>query len=581
MPLKDFRRVAARALLRAETDAPDQGMRAGAHWVVLVVAVAASAIMAVRLGQDVSWDFQNYHYYSGYAFLNKPLDYDFAPGQEQSFHNPLLHVPTWLMISRLPARAAAALLGALQGLNLYLVFLISWRLFRRWNRTPRFLISLGNAAAGFYGTIQIAELGTTFGDTLVSIPILAGLLIVLIWLQSREEGRRRACLLLFPAGLLAGVAFGLKATVIVYVAGLLVCMTILMIRRRMRAKCLAVFCIGLAAGFVAAYGYWGVHLHREYRNPVYPYLNQIFRSPFYSLENTRDARFLPRTWQEGLFYPFYFAHRNVLASEVNFRDARMAIAHVSLLLLALTSIFQLARFRRRNQSTRDPGDSTLLFLAGFLAISYVAWQHLFSIYRYAAVLELLIPVFLALLFSVWCRKRTVALAISLAVNVAIVNSVIPMDFGRQPFRDGLWKVLIPPIRDLDRSVVVMAGTQATSYIVPSFPATTRFVRVSSNFMRPGYSAGLDRKILQVLASYDPARILAYVSSADEMSLADSAIRFYGLRLDAASCRQLRSSSGRAGWLCGTLKLDRAASSGVSNNAAARFDRLRESLDARR
>jgi hypothetical protein len=142
-------------------------------------------------------------------------------------------------------------------------------------------------------------------------------------------------------------------------------------------------------------------------------------------------------------------------------------------------------------------------------------------------------------------------------------------------------VLIPPIRDLDRSVVVMAGTQATSYIVPSFPATTRFVRVSSNFMRPGYSAGLDRKIFQVLASYDSARILAYVSSADEMGLADGALRFYGLRLDAASCRQLRSSSERAGCLCGTLKLDLAAGSGVSNNATAGFDRLRDSLDARR
>jgi hypothetical protein len=98
---------------------------------VLVTALAASAIVAMSLGQDNSWDQKNYHYYAGYALLNKPLNYDFAPAQVQSFFNPLIHVPTYLMLRYLPGRATALILGAIQGLNFWLIYKISKKLFSR------------------------------------------------------------------------------------------------------------------------------------------------------------------------------------------------------------------------------------------------------------------------------------------------------------------------------------------------------------------------------------------------------------------------------------------------------------------
>jgi hypothetical protein len=104
----------------------------GRYWTILIFSIAASAGLAILLGQDGGFDLLNYHFYSGFAFLHKPFGYDFAPAQIQSFHNPLLHMLSYLALGNLTARAAAALLGAFQGLA-YFVFRIC-RVFAEFRR---------------------------------------------------------------------------------------------------------------------------------------------------------------------------------------------------------------------------------------------------------------------------------------------------------------------------------------------------------------------------------------------------------------------------------------------------------------
>ena len=305
--------------------------------------MAISAWIAVSLGQDVSWDVLNYHFYSGYAFLHKPILYDFGAAQVQSFFNPLLHVLSYLVLEHLPSMVAAALLGAIQGLNFFLVFQISQALFRRWQQPYRELLSLGNAAAGFYGVINIMELGATFGDNMVSVLTLAGLLLVIRYLMSDRQAGYASALPLWVGGAAVGVAFALKLTVIVYTAALVVGMAVVLPVLTRRVGPLIAFYGGLAIGFLAAYGFWGIILYQEYRNPVYPYLNNIFLSPYYDLVNAMDGRFMPRNWQETLFYPFFFTRKNHLAGEIDFRDARLAYCYAATLLLAGWALFRRLR----------------------------------------------------------------------------------------------------------------------------------------------------------------------------------------------------------------------------------------------
>ncbi|MGD0099325.1 MAG: hypothetical protein ABSC60_03150 [Acidobacteriota bacterium] len=539
---------------RLEAEATDPSQANRRHWTVLLLSMGLSAWAAVHLGQDVSWDVQNYHFYAGYAFLHKPFLFDFAPAQVQSFFNPLLHLVSYLLLEHVQAWVAAALLGAFQGVNFYLIFQISESLFQRWDSPYRHLVSLGSGAAGFYGTVNIMELGATFGDNLVSVVALAGLLCVIRYLQSGDEARKSSVKRLWIGGACIGVAFALKLTVIIYVAALTLAAAAVFLGRDRRLRPLIAFYCGIAAGFLAAYGIWGFNLYREYLNPVYPYLNNIFRSPYYDLHNAMDSRFMPRNWQETWFYPFFFVKKNHLASEIEFRDARLACCYVATVLLAALGLFRLAMsFRKRAVRRGMPSEHwCLLLLAVLFPISYMAWQYIFSVYRYLAILEVLAPTFLALTLTAFFRRRWMILGLSLAINFSIIGGVIPPSFGRKAFDDEFLRVEIPQIQDMDRSVVLMAGEEATAYIVPRFPSSTRFVRIVSNFVFPGRNAKLDEQIRSILAPYDAAHQLVYLANAREMASTRQATAYYGVTLNDQACREVRSRAGNRGFLCATL-----------------------------
>lgn len=527
----------------AESAPTPERSKFGACLVVLPAALIASALAAIMLGQDTNWDLRNYHYYAGYAFLHKPANYDFAPAQLQSFFNPLVHVFTYMTLAHLPARTAAALFGAVQGINFFLIFLIGQTLFSGWERKRRLAISLAAAFTGFYGAGNLSELGTSFGDNLVSIPVLAGLFIILRYLLPDRTGRLPRIPLWF-GGIILGAAAGLKLNSLIYVAA--ACLVLLPLLARKRFKEAGVFVAALSLGFLAIYGWWGMHLYLEYGNPLFPHLNTFFHSPYYSLETKFDDRFLPRGWMQTLFFPFLLARKNHLASELDLRDFRPAFLCLAVVLFAVSELTRKWRLAVPRESV------SLRYLAAFLALSYILWQQRFSIYRYQVVLEMLIPVFLALVLAHFLRSERRAIFVSLIVFAFICAGVVRPDWGRQEFNDDFLRVRIPPVRDLDKSVILMAGGEGSSYIIPSFPRSTKFVRVFSNLSSPGENPLIDRKILEILAPYGPGRTLAYVTNPDEIVHTMEAAAFYGVTLDHSACFEVRSGKENRGYLCRAL-----------------------------
>lgn len=520
--------------------------------VIFFAALAGSAYAALSLGQDASWDQKNYHYYGGYALLNKPPHYDFAPAQVQSFFNPLLHVPSYLMLRYLPPSATALLLGAVQGLNLWLLYLLACRLLRRLGRPQRTLLALGCAIAGFYGAANISELGTTFGDNLVSILVLSALVLFADYLSPRGSLAGRSRMKLAAAGLLLGTAVGCKLTVAIYAVPVALAWLLLMVLCGERPAGLATLGAGVLAGFIVTYGYWGLSLYREYDNPFFPYLNNVFRSRFFEPENPMDPRFLPRDWRQRVLYPFYFVKRNALVSETEFRDARMAAGYLALPVLAVWAVRRRFKPGRAPEGSPFPGEGRiLLFLSVFVAGSYVLWQTLFSIYRYSVLLEMLLPLFISVAGVAMLRRVRFAAYLLLAVNVFICLYLVPLDFGRRQFGDHYLQVRPPAWEGLDRSVVVMGGDEATAYIIPSFPSSTRFVRIQANFLYPGRNRYLDEKIRSILSRYDADRTLVYLQTMEELAVLDPALSYFGIRPDPDSCHEVESDTERAGFICST------------------------------
>ena len=90
--------------------------------------------------------------------------------------------------------------------------------------------------------------------------------------------------------------------------------------------------LGTAIGFVAIAGWWHLMLWRRFHNPIFPYANNIFRSPDYPPVGQRDWRFLPRSAWDIVRYPYYWlmggSPTKFLpspASETDPKDARFAL----------------------------------------------------------------------------------------------------------------------------------------------------------------------------------------------------------------------------------------------------------------
>ncbi|MCU1350702.1 MAG: hypothetical protein JWO56_3732, partial [Acidobacteria bacterium] len=104
----------------------------------LAACILAAGGASLALGQDANWDLRNYHYYNAWALLNGRWRIDLAPGQVQSFYNPVGDLPFYFLASTLTARGVALAMAIPAGLSAFFLAKIAALLFaapegaRRW-----------------------------------------------------------------------------------------------------------------------------------------------------------------------------------------------------------------------------------------------------------------------------------------------------------------------------------------------------------------------------------------------------------------------------------------------------------------
>jgi hypothetical protein len=438
-----------------------------------LVAPLTAGALALALGADFNYDLRHYHFYNGYALVHGRFDYDFAPAGLQSFFNPLQDGLYYLGLRHLPPRLFGFLLGAAHGLNVVLVHAISRRALSGDPRV-RVLALLAAVVAGL-GSNMLSLLGTTTGDTLVSLPALLALLLAL-------RGGRMSGL---AAGLAAGAAAGLKLTMLAPASALMVALGFT--NNRGGGTMLKQFAVGGVVGFLTTGGWWCGRLLERFANPVFPFLNGFFRSPFFRPDNVLDPRFRARFWWEALSLPLDMAMGWTSGlQEIRFREPRFLLVLVALLLWLLV--------RARKWTALGPtrlGSPARLVLI-FWLVTYVLWVYGMHYYRYAAVLELLAPVVVLVLLRATPWGRVPVIAAFLLV--AFVGSR-PVSWGREAWSQDWFGVRLPALPRAAETLVIAAGERA-AYVAPSFPETTRFVGLT----RRG-SPGLDGLIAERLAAH--------------------------------------------------------------------------------
>jgi hypothetical protein len=230
--------------------------------------------------------------------------------------------------------------------------------------------------------------------------------------------------------------------------------------------------LGSAAGVAVTAGYWCIQMALRFGNPLFPFANSVFRSPWFAPRFLRDERFAAHGLVDALRPPVDLAlgHTGRLL-EIGVRDARM------LVLFVVAAAALVAVLVRRRAATRGGDPSAGAFLLAFWFAAYGLWSVAFYYYRYMTTLELLAPVaLLAALRWLAPAKALVPVAVALAVGLGL--QARSDSWGRGDWQDNWFGVELPARARRPGTLVLIAGAPV-SFALPYFPPDARFAHLTA------------------------------------------------------------------------------------------------------
>jgi hypothetical protein len=510
-------------------------------------------LLALILGQDANWDLRNYHLYNPFAWLHNRIDFDMVPAQVANFYNPLLHIPFYWAVMAFPPMLTGFLLGAVQGLNFPILVGIARCVMDEEREHPPWQYLLA-AFIGLLGAGTLAELGTTFGDNLISIPLLCSLWIVLArYRQLLTDRTIKPILIVVAAGLLTGLAPGLKQPSAVFAVGWcagLLALPVAFGRRIMLAFC---FGIGVLMGIAITGGFWMYELWVHYGNPLFPYFNDFFRSPMGAVAHYRDTHYLPPSLLEAIFLPFLIVINPFRVGEIAFRDLRFVFFIFALILTAVFALRKSAAISQPSLTGRRG-----FFLLTAIVGSYLVWLQLFAIYRYLLPLEMLAPLaiwFLVDRFPIRLPTRQTAISACLILWLVTIK---PGNWGRVNWSSDYFGVQPPSLSDPANTMVLMTGVEPYSYVIPFFPKPVRFVRIESYFTGPTETPnGFDRRMQELISGHQGPLYIMYRFNENQGS--SLTLQHFNLRIKDEACQKvtphIESSDEEPFYFCPVTPMD--------------------------
>jgi len=508
--------------------------------IALAIFPIVYGLFGLHLGQDIGFDTLNYHYFGPYWLLTNHL-HDFVPAQEQTYLSPLLNVPTYLLQRSISAREASFLIAAAEGTAIVPLYFIARRV------TSNRGVALVVAVLGLFSAIAWSEIGTSFGDNLVAIPLITSIALVGRFHATTDRDKGPGRWLLVAAGLASGIGAGLKLAEVPIALGFLVAIPFLDDSSRARITGSLKYLAGAILGAGIAYGYWAYELISRFGgNPFLPFFNNIFHSQFAPISKNTDNRFLPHGFLEFVFYPIVWTLHPHHSEEVGFRELTLPICEVLLFLAVATRLYRLARTREWQP----------LFASGlerFIVIGSVAsiliWADVFGIYRYITVIEMLGFVL------IWILTKSVLAGLSpVSVNIRAFATVIvllfilcvateqPANFGRSGFAAKYFTVSVPkPLRSANNTLL-MLGTEPYGYVIPFLPPSTDVIRLQGSLVPTEYTNALIADRLKRAAS---VYIIWMSVQRRAQFLRDNAFEWtnFGFGLATTSCSAFKTERG--------------------------------------
>jgi hypothetical protein len=499
---------------------------------VLAACCAAAGLLAQAARQDANWDLQNYHLYNPWAWLTGRFGFDVAPAQVQTFHNPLLDVPLYAMVAAdWPPRVIAFVMAWPAGIAAWFLFRIAQRLLDDGDPQLRRTAIAAALVLGLSGANGVSLLASSMNEWHVAAFVLASL-----WLLLREPSGPTLTSVVF-AGLFAGLASGLKLTAATYAVGLCAALLTTQPIRRGFGHAFA-FGVCVLSGLAITAGAWMGLVHEHFGSPLFPYFNDWLQSPLLPPVALKDARFGPKHAADWLTFPFeLWQPPPMFVAEIGFRDARFPL--LAALAIAVVAIALLRRHPPAAAIDADPR-KPWRFVAVFMAVSFVTWAAVYTIYRYLLTLEALSGVAIVAALLALPRPGRLAsnrarIVVLVVVTLAVVATTRYPNWGRVRFGEHWLDVQRPPVEA--NALVLLTADAPMAYVLTRFPVDARHVGLESNLLRSDQPTALRALAADVVDAHDgPIYQLTPVSDAAAATLAR-----FGLRRLEDGCGEVRSN----------------------------------------
>lgn len=487
---------------------------------MLALVVGLPLLASVLIGMDANWDLRNYHLYNVHAWLGERSS-DIAPAQIQTWHNPLLDVPLYLLVRSSLSLVWASLWLTVPNMVALAGLLRIQRLLSPVSTTRGSQLLL--ALLALTGAASLSTLGSSMNDSFVAASMLWALALVLDHDTSTVFRRW-----LF-AGLLAGAMTGLKLAAVFYCIGFIAA-ALLSGGLRDRVRQISGLAVGGASGFALTYGYWAWYLFKRTGNPAFPYYNELFRSPWVLAEPYSDLRFRVETFGDALQVPVTLLQKTQEFCEISMSDPR--------LLAGLLSLATLGALHLRRAKGRTGEGRRLLLILTFFVTSMLVWALQFGIYRYLIALEMLACTLVMVALQQLPRWRIPAMLI---VALLITADTRRPNWGRLHDYGARYGMTTAPIEP--GGLVLIARGAPIAYVTLALPDDTRVVAVSNTIVKPEECTQLQARARQ--AVLDPGRPVWLLSEQLADAATDIALleRRYGLAANGM-CRPVATTLGQ-------------------------------------
>lgn len=417
----------------------------------------------VMCGQVSTWDLMNYHLYNAYAFINGRFGTDIMPAGVHTFLNPLSDVPYYLMIRYLNdyPRVIAFLMSCWSGVLLFLFYKFCTLVYGR----KEWLWACFAVVMAAGGYMFVTQTGSPNND--IALNAIALFSVYLFFWFLFKNTRKRSCL--FWASFIACGATGLKYT--------LACVPIAMFAvlcanyRHLKdvREDFGAFVLGGLTGFLVTNGYFMWRLWERYDNPVFPFYNQIFKSPYFEPEHLKDIRFYPQTAVQWLFFPFLrFLKPEGIISEV-LRDYRLAAGFVSYFIIL--GVWLKGIGKRANLAWRRTGSLLL-----FVAVLYGVWLNTFAILRYVIILEMISCLLVVYVIKLLPVRKVFSVCLAVLGCTLLMQSVSKENWGEKRFAFAGKAIDIKPsLPKVEPNALVIFWGSPMSFLAPFFPQDAVFV----------------------------------------------------------------------------------------------------------